>query len=72
MNLQIATTGLKSWTFGKTYSTFCFLLMSEDEAQISVQAGSSSISGYIYKHLLVVAIENILDNITEKRLTRNE
>lgn len=46
--------------------------MSEDEAEISVEAGSSSISGYIYKHLLVVAIENILDNITEKRLTRNE
>lgn len=46
--------------------------MSEDQAQITVQAGSSSISGYIYKHLCVVAIEDILDNITEKRLTQND
>lgn len=61
----MATTGLKSCTFCKSFSTFCFLLMAEDQAQITVQAGSSSISGYIHKHLCVVAIEDISDHLTE-------
>lgn len=46
--------------------------MSEDQAQITVQACSSSISEYIYKHLFVVAIADTSDNVTEKTLTQND
>lgn len=46
--------------------------MPEDQTEITVQAGSFSISGYIYKHLFAVAVALTLDNATEKGLTQND